>query len=300
MARNKHKWESAMLNNDTYRYYYETLKSLAINRFEWTGLPDTCDERFLEIQLFEKGYCLFFQDIFINEYLTLPCTISGKWNVYNIPIDRQAYASNGYKYDCTDKDSVIIWNNYQHKPLHFVTRLFALRLYEIERSIDVNVRLQKYPAIVKSSEEQRLTMQNLMKDYQGNEPFIFANKSLDLTGLEVLDMHQPFVADKLDQLKMHIMNQYLTRIGVENSNNDKKERMVSDEVGSNYGSVEAFRNLGLNSRLQARDQINEMFGLNVDVKYRSVLPTMVNASMNPIYKVDARRELQEGEGEGLE
>lgn len=281
MSKNAKKWPSAILNNLTFIHWYDILKSLAINRFEWVNLPETVDYRFLELQLFEKGYCLFFKDEFVDLFLTLPCTISGKWNVYNIPIERVAYATNNYRYYANDTDSVIIWNDYLHHPLVQQTRLYALKLYELERAIDTNVKTQKYPAIIKSSESQRLVMQNLMMQYDGNVPFIFGDNNLDLTGLEVINLNAPYVADKLRQLKQNYINEYLTIIGVENSNNEKKERMISDEVGSNYGSIEAFRNLGLKSRKQACEEINALYGLQVDVRYSSDLPTMVNTAMRP-------------------
>ena len=289
--RRKQGWSSALLNNITFNYWYDTLMSLAINRFEWKGLPETCDPRFLELNLFERGYCLFFEDDILQQFLTLPCSISGKWDIYNIPINRRAYASNGYHCDRTTEDSVIIWNNYLHHPYVDMTRLYALKLYEIERSIDVNVKQQKFPTLIKSTEAQRLVMKNLMEQYEGNEPFIFGDESLDVTGISAINTNAPFVGLNLYELKAKVIGEFLTYMGIENNSNEKKERMVTDEVGSNYGSIEAYRNIGLNSRQQACDEINTMFGLNVSVHYRSDLPTLVNG-FGTGTRIDNRRELQ--------
>ena len=117
--------------------------------------------------------------------------------------------------------------------------------------------------------------------YDGNEPFIFGDKNLDIEGIKSLDIGSPFVADKLQILKHQIWNEALTFLGIENSNQDKKERLVSDEVGSNYGNVEAQRNVMLNARRQAVKKINSMFGTDINVKFRSNLATMVNTENVP-------------------
>jgi hypothetical protein len=271
----KRQWESAELNSKTYIDYYDRLMELALNVFEWENLPPTVDERFLELTLYEMGYCLYFNDPLIGD-LALTCTIGGRLDVYRIPILRRAYAVNGYNKMCSTRDSVLIFNNYLHTPTLLTIELFARRLYEIERAIDVNVKGQKTPKAILSSETQRLTMKNLFMQYDGNEPFIFGDKNMDLDGIKSLDITSPFVADKLQILKHQVWNEALTFCGIENSNQDKKERLVSDEVGSNYGNVEAQRNVMLNARRQAVKKINAMFGTNINVKFRSNLATMVN------------------------
>lgn len=271
----KRRWQSAELNNKTYIDYYNRLMELALNVFEWENLPPSVDERFLELTLYEMGYCLYFNDEIIGN-LALTCTIGGQLDVYRIPVLRRAYAVNGYNKICSTKDSVLIFNNYLHTPTQLTIELFARRLYEIERAIDVNVKAQKTPTLILSSEQQRLTMQNLYMQYDGNEPFIFGDKNMDIEAIKSLKTDAPFVADKLENLKHQIWNEALTFCGIENSNQDKKERLVSDEVGSNYGNIEAQRNVMLNARKQACRKINAMFETNIDVHFRSNLATMVN------------------------
>lgn len=272
----KRRWQSAELNNKTYSDYYNRLMELALNVFEWENLPPSVDERFIELTLYEMGYCLYFNDEIIGN-LALTCTIGGQLDVYRIPLLRRAYAVNGYNKMCSAKDSVLIFNNYLHTPTQLTIELFARRLYEIERAIDINVKAQKTPTLILSSEQQRLTMKNLYMQYDGNEPFIFGDKNLDIDGIKSLKTDAPFVADKLEILKHQVWNEALTFCGIENSNQDKKERLVSDEVGSNYGNIEAQRNVMLNARKQAVKKINSMFGTKIDVHFRSNLPTMVNA-----------------------
>lgn len=276
MGRKKNRWPSAQINNQTYIDYYQRLMEFAINMFEWRNLPSSVDERFLELTLYEKGYCLYFNDEVVGN-LALTCTIGGMLDVYRIPTERRAFAVNGYNKICTSQDSVLIFNNYLHTPTILTIELFARRLYEIERTIDVNVKAQKTPTLVLASEQQRLTMKNLYMQYDGNEPFIFGDKDMEFEGIKCLKTDAPYVADKLQVLKHQIWNEALTFCGIENSNQDKKERLVADEVGSNYGNIEAQRNVMLNARRQAADKINRMFGTNIEVGFRSSLNTMVNS-----------------------
>ena len=259
--------ESAYMNNRTYMQYYNRLTELAISMFEWKNLPKTVDQRFLEMCLFSDGMCVFFEDEVLG-YLGLKCMIGGRLNVYQIPTDRKAYATNGYQKELNGTNSVIIFNNYLHTNSMLDVEMFSKRLYNLDRAIDVNANAQKTPVLIQCDETQRLTMKNLYKQYEGNEPFIFGSKGLDANGLKVLQTGAPYVADKLYELKTQIWNEALTYLGISNINVVKKERMITDEVTRNQGGTVASRYSRLESRRQACKQINEMFGLNIWVEYR--------------------------------
>ena len=259
--------ESAYMNNRTYMQYYNRLTELALSMFEWQNLPKTVDQRFLEMCLFSDGMCVFFEDEVLG-YLGLRCMIGGRLNVYQIPTDRKAYATNGYQKSLDGTNSVIIFNNYLHTNSMLDVEMFSKRLYNLDRAIDVNANAQKTPVLIQCDESQRLTMKNLYKQYEGNEPFIFGSKGLDANGLKVLQTGAPYVADKLYELKTQIWNEALTYLGISNINVVKKERMITDVVTRNQGGTVASRYSRLESRRQACKQINEMFGLNIWVDYR--------------------------------
>lgn len=271
--------ESAYMNNRTYLQYYNRLTELALSMFEWKNLPDSIDERFLEMCLYSKGCAVFFEDEELG-YLGLRCIIGGRLNVYQIPIDRTAIATNGYQRKLTEKDSVIIYNNYLHTNSMLDIEMFSKRLYNIDRAIDVNANAQKTPVLIQCDDSQRLTMKNLYKQYEGNEPFIFATKGLDTNAIKVLQTGAPYVADKLYELKVQIWNEALTYLGIANINTNKKERMVVDEVARNQGGTIASRYSRLESRRQACRKINEMFGLNIWVDYRQDYEELQTESEN--------------------
>ena len=260
--------ESLSMNNYTYMQYAYRLMELSISMFEWKNLPEGIDERFLEMVLFTDGHAVFFKDDELGDYLALQCLINGKLNVYRIPINRRAFAVNGYQKKLTDKDSVIIFNNMLHTNSWLDVKMFAKRLYNLDRIIDVNANAQKTPILIKGNEQQRLTLTNLYKEYDGNAPVIFADKSLDMNALQVLSTQAPYVADKIYQLKTQIWNEALTYLGISNVSFQKRERMVSDEVTRSQGGTVASRYSRLNARRQACEQINKMFGLNIECDFR--------------------------------
>lgn len=260
--------ESAYMNNRTYLQYYNRLTELALSMFEWKNLPPTVDPRFLEMCLFSEGKAVFFKDEDLDGFVALQCAISGKLNIYRIPTERRAYAINGYQKQLSEKDSVIIYNNYLHTNSMLDVEMFSKRLYNLDRAIDVNANAQKTPILIQCDESQRLTMKNLYKQFEGNEPFIFGTKGLNTNDLKVLQTGAPYVADKLYELKVQLWNEALTYLGISNINTVKRERMVVDEVARNQGGVVASRYSRLESRRQACKMINEMFGLDIWCDYR--------------------------------
>ena len=269
MGRRKTNFEESLsMNNYTYMQYAYRLMELSISMFEWKNLPEGIDERFLEMVLFTDGHAVFFKDDELGDYLALQCLINGKLNVYRIPINRRAFAVNGYQKKLTDMDSVIIFNNMLHTNSWLDVKMFAKRLYNLDRIIDVNANAQKTPILIKGNEQQRLTLTNLYKEYDGNAPVIFADKSLDMNALQVLSTQAPYVADKIYQLKTQIWNEALTYLGISNVSFQKRERMVSDEVTRSQGGTVASRYSRLNARRQACEQINKMFGLNIECDFR--------------------------------
>lgn len=260
--------ESAIMNNATYIQYFNRLVELSVSVFEWQGLPETVDPRYLELHLFQNGSMVYFRDEVMGD-LCLDCIANGQFDVYGNPISRRAYSSyNQYQKTLNESDSVIIWNNYLRQPSVLDVKMFAKRLYNLDRIIDVNVNAQKTPVLVQGTEKQRLTLVNLYKEFDGNAPFIFGDKNLDLNSLRAISTNAPYVADKLYQLKTQIWNEALTYLGISNLNIQKKERMITDEVQRNQGGTIASRYSRLEARREAVDKINRMFGTDISVDYR--------------------------------
>ena len=232
-------------------------------------MPPSVDVRYLETELFMNGCAVYFNDAELDENLCLSCLPGGRFNVYGEPIERRGYSRyNNANYQLNDKDSVIIWNNLLRSNDYDTATLFARRMYNLDRIIDVNANAQKTPVLVRATEKQRLTLLNIYKQYDGNAPVIYGDTDLDPQALRVMSTGAPYVADKLYQLKTQYWNEALTRLGISNVNTQKKERMVSDEVTRTQGGTIASRFSGLEARKQAAEKINAMFGTNIKPYYR--------------------------------
>jgi hypothetical protein len=260
--------DSARLNNLTYKQYLDRLTELAISMFEWKNLPPSVDARYLELHLFETGCMVYFNDDVLGN-ICLDCIANGRLGIYGDPILRRAYSGyNNYNALLKESNSVIVWNNYLHTNSILDVKMFARRLYVLDRIIDVNANAQKTPVLVQGTEKQRLTLVNLYKEFDGNAPFIFGDNNLDLNVLKVLQTGAPYVCDKLYTLKTQYWNEALTYLGISNINIQKRERLISDEVTRNQGGTIASRYSRLNSRREAARKINAMFGTNIQVNYR--------------------------------
>lgn len=277
MSKKKTNFEQSMIeNNVAFMAYYNRLKELAMIVFEWKNLPETVDERFLELSLYSNGSCLFFKDDVLG-YLALKSANSGPVDVYNIPTRRRAYSASGYSNELTNQNSVIIFNNYIHSTSAGEAEIYARRLWNLDRIIDVNSNAQKTPVIITCDENERLTMINLFKEIDGNSPVIFGGKALNVAGVKALNIGAPYVADKIYDLKQRIWNEALTNLGITNTDTSKRERLITDEVNKNQGGVIASRYSRLQARQQACKQINRMFNLDVSCDYREQL--VIDASL---------------------
>ena len=258
---------SALLNTWDYTDYEDMLTEIALSRFEWNGLPDSCDERYLERALFFNGQAVYCRDEVMGD-LTLKVTLGGRLGVYGLPVDYNGYGDNGYTIKLDPTNSVLIFNNYKRKPTFQVIQNYAMRLYELDRTIDVNCNAQKTPVLIVCDENERLSFENLYTQYEGNRPVIFGKKGLSVENFEVLKTDAPYVSDKLYNLKVNIFNEALTLLGISNVSIEKRERLVSDEINKAMGGTFANRMAYMSMREKAVEKINKMFGTNIEVVFR--------------------------------
>ena len=279
--------DSSILNSQTYINYLERLKIVALSMFEWVNLPKSMNPEYLELCLYYNGKAsLLYSDKY--GFINTKAISNGDLNIYMLPTTINCFATddfsesrklyNGFKNeDDTETDyCVLVMNNFEMIPTEPTLQLFALRLYEAERTCDVNIKAQKTPVLLVGDDSMKLAMKNLFLKYDGNEPVVYADKKqISPDSIKALRTEAPFVADKLMDYKKQIWNEALTFLGINNIALEKKERLVTDEASSNNELI----NLNLQARLSVRkkacEQFNELFGLEgdkkIDVRVRSDL-----------------------------
>lgn len=280
--------DSALMNSQTYWDYLERFKKICLSMFEWVNLPESMNARYLEECLYYKGQAALIKD---NNYgfINTQCASGGYLNIYGLPTELNCY-SYGYQESKKlytglngeeDKDCILVMNNWQRIPTCSTIELFCQKLADADLTCSVNIKAQKTPVLIVVDENQRLMMENLYAQYDGNRPFIFGDKNqLGADSIKCISTGAPFIADKVMEYKKQIWNEALTFLGINTLQTEKKERLITDEASSNNELI----NLNLQSMLiprqEAAKQFNKLFGLEgtdkeISVRLRSDLYNII-------------------------
>ena len=265
MSKNKQALE--VYKNINFTRIYDYYKMLALNMFTWENLPQTMNSRYIENALYENGLCLVNNDENIG-LISVPCNYGANMNING---ESTEVITSGYNYVKTinyinNKDCVLIRNNDLAKATRDYIANYAERMLEVEMCIRANINQQKFPWFINATEKTKKSLEIIFEKVENFEPFILANKEIGLgdNALEVLTMPTPYVADKLNEYKYELEREILTFLSL-NNNFEKKERLLTDEINSNNDFISTNAMLMYKNRLQACEEINKKFGLNVKV-----------------------------------
>lgn len=290
----KKRWQSAEMNNAYYRMYYELLVQMSCASYQWENLPTEIDERFLQMTLIERGLSVFFYDDEYDAFFATMGAPNGKINMYNNPLGYIAYGSNGFRRTLKSTECIPIWANFMRRPNINMLEIYARRLADIDRTIDVNILAQKTPIILRVPEQLRLTVENLVKQYTGNEPVIIGDDST-LTGIEMqyLAPDAPFITLDLLKAKTAIWSEIMTYLGIDNTPISKAERVQSAEVYSNNDQITVCRLIQLDTVRAACKEINRKYDLDVWYNYANDMSSknqMLLDAANPELALNAGSE----------
>lgn len=312
--------DNALTNDKTYFDYLNRMKTIMLSRFEWVNLPDSMNERYLEKCLYYFGRASF---IDTEEYgiLNTQTNSNGYLNIYGLPTKLHNRTYNGITFDrklyqtLSDnpekqrkEECILVLNDKEGLPTAYTIELFAYRLYLAERTIDTNISAQRTPVLLLCNDKQRLTMENLYSQYDGNKPFIFADKNngIDLDSIKSIKTEAPYIVDKVSEYKKDIWNEFLTFAGVNNLQTEKAERLISDEANQNNEVINLFLQNYLTPRKLACKQFNDLFGLTgtdkeISVRVRSDLHNVIKNTesvvgdyINDEFKDDIKNEINDG------
>ena len=246
--------------------------NLALNRFQWNNLPLGLTSEKFEQLIMSKGQLMGFKDKKGGLYI-LPCSGVQDLNVYGLPQEYEIFSVNGERFDKVDiEDGVLFKNNPIGSEDLSALEIFAKRIDDTEMTQDVNLYQQNMPKLLLADDGNKITSKALMQKINDFKFVVFAKKTLgrSIEKSDVLDTSSPFILDKLNQHGIELYNGALTRLGINNNNNMKKERMIVDEVNSNNDLISINLDLMFDMREKACKEFNEKFDWNLEVKKREV------------------------------
>lgn len=266
---------SQISNFKTYLMYLRQMESLAKNVFIIDNIPEEyefLDFSLIENTLLRQGSIAWFVDEVMG-LLALPYTSLSGIDINGKPLRIEVYAQNGYHRILNRNEFVIMYDNNGRYPLFLDIKQYAERVSLCQRTIDINVYQQRTPRAWKTTVEQERTLRDTISNIDGFEETILTYDDVDLNDSQMVLAPAPFVADKVDEQKERIWNEFLRLIGISNLSIQKKERNIRDEISAMQGGTIASRFSRFDARKKAIQEINKKFGLDLKVKYYDGEPT---------------------------
>lgn len=275
-------------NGIEFQNVFARLLTDALNRYKIEGLPDGCDERVILQSLVRYGSVIFFERE--GSIMALPGSATEDFNVYGNPKHGWVWGRNGwnervrlYIPGADDNDflrigvsgesakqdyrAVFVRENAICYPfLNYVVE-FSLAISDGMRTLDVCRANIKQPFIVVAEEAIVNSVKEFFKARNDNVEYVVSSGVFPSDKISLLPFETN--ADNLknctDTIEWYY-NQWRELCGLQqNSNPDKKERLLVDEVNAGNQSSEVQIDKCMKYIQEGLDQCNKIWGLNMKV-----------------------------------
>lgn len=269
---------SQLDNYACYLMYRRQFITLAENVFIIDGLSTFCDIAYINKILLSRGQIAFFKDELIDKdgLLALPFATVGPLDIYGRPQRIIVAGQNGYNRRLNKGEFVIMYDNNGRYSILPDVLAYAERMALATRVIDINLSNQKLPRVWKTKTGSEKTIKDIVNNVNSYAETVITYDNIDLDDTTAVLTAVPFVADKVQEEKDHIYNEFLRLIGVANIEYKKKERNIKDEIKAMQGGTIASRFSRFEARKQAIDKIKEVFGIDLKVRYYDGIPSSVD------------------------
>lgn len=255
-------WQTAGYNARLFTMFKNQVLNMALTRYHWINLPQTCDERFLELTLYTQGIATIARPrsgTHANQWLSLTM---GGWesapDMYGNPSKWRALGLNGYSFNVNTSNGYYCWDNHLRAPLNDRVDLWCRELVDIVRTMQQNRVHQKTPMIISGVQEKRLDMTNLAKQVGGGELIVLATDGIQDMHVQALTTNVPFIGTELWANYLNIWTQIYGALGIGNLP-FKAERQIEDEVNSQQDPTNLIALDGLTERRRMCDYLNTHF-----------------------------------------
>ena len=256
-------WQTEAYNQQLFNMFQNDLIELALSRFRWVGLPETCNERYLEWVLLTEGSAtLAYPSLTSETLLSLKGVQQGVPNMYDEPRSWRALGATGKtNFMCNWTNGVWIWENSTRYPLMVKINIWARELADIMRTKQINRYHMRMPLVITAPQDRAFDVQNFYKNIANGEPFVLAydNFSDIQTSATMPERAREYIGDKLQAEWSNTWDAIYRELGID-SMPFKEERMIEDEVNSTMQPTELARLSPLTTRRAACDKLNARFG----------------------------------------
>jgi hypothetical protein len=237
---------------------------LALNRFKWVNLPETCDSWYLESKLLFEGVATIAKTPVIDAIVSIGAVTSGEPDLYGYPSSWGAIGANGRQFDCSPANAVLVYDNRTRYPLISKIEMWARELTDLYRTKQINRFHQKIPLILVVEQEQEQQAINIFKQISGDEPGIVATKAVNLIEPKKLSVDVPFIGDKIESDISATWNAVYRDLGISTST-VKAEHVLEDEMYAQNEPTTLQKLDGLSLRRAAARKANTLFFGGMDV-----------------------------------
>ena len=289
-------WQTSDYNSALFMMYRQQIIKLAMNRFKWINLPPTCNERYLEMTLLFQGIAtIAFPSRQRGTFYSTQVAQMSPPNVYDNPTKWFSVGNNGWRFKCSNRNGVIVWDNRARYPLMQMVDMWARELVDVRRTKQLNRMHVKTPYLIKCSPEQEQQAENIYKQMAGGEPAIITTTGIENIDIDVIKTDVPYLGEELTAEEINTWQQIYQMLGIENLT-FKAERMVQDEVNKRDEPSDLMALDGLNCRREACEQLNNRFGDYLEAPITCVW-AKDNISQNFNFMANIKEQLELDEGE---
>lgn len=250
---------------NSYYIFLDIFANMSMSLFKFKNLPEKCNERWINYNLFYEGVCVFFEEEVTKDILCLPGALTAPLDINNEPTTFNAHTPNGSSFFIEYQQFVPLYYNLTRRNGFYLASYYAEKIALASTIADQNTNLQKMALGFKMNSNNRLTVENIMEDYDGMKPYILESDGINVNDfLEVINPNIPFIAPQLNDLQKDYFNEALCKLGIPAVGMYKRERMLDSEIKATMGIVKASQQSRLISFELAIEKTNKMFGTNID------------------------------------
>lgn len=259
-------------NFKTYNMYFREMLTLAENVFEFKNLPEFIDVAYLNKQLLREGAVAFFIEKDLG-LIALPYNIVGTLDVYGRPNKIEVLGDNNFHRVLKRDEYVLMFDNNGRYPLYLDICQMAERIALCVRTEDVNILHQRTPRVWKTSKDTEKSLKDTINEIDSMQENVVTYQSLAVEDMNAVLAPAPYVTDKIDLHLRELWAEFYRLIGVANLQEQKKERVIVDEMSASQGGTIASRFSRFEPRKRAIEEINKKWNLDLEVSYYDGDPT---------------------------